>query len=542
MNGAELFVACLQNQGIEWIATLCGNGLNELLAACSKAKIRVIDTRNEQTAAYMAESWGRLSGRPGVCMVSSGVAHANAMTGVVNAHFDGAPMLLVTGAGPLRTTGMGHFQDLDQVALAAPVCKYARLVDQAERIPEFVHAAFAAALDGRPGPVHLSFPMDVQAATVEGTEPCPPVVQPRGARPAPESLDKAVDLLQEARQPLLVAGSGAYYTGAEQALADFAAAYAVPVLVPIWDRGTIPASMDEYIGVIGAATGGPRLLEEADLVLLVGAEVDYRTGYLQSPPLRPRARVIRIEPDAGRPGRPADLEIRAAPGATLEALQEACTARQIDGFEDWLAAAQKRKEAFLQQVVASARRETGQLHALDIVEALQQVPPETVLVADGGNIGQWFHQTLGRARYPGHWLTCGASGVVGFGIPGAMAARAGFPRRPVVLLSGDGSATFTIADLERAARQDLPFVMIVADDERWGIVESGQVPHYGKPLNCMLGPIDFAEVARSLGCLGTRVETPDQLRQVLRQALVERTPTLIHAPICGGIPAVEESV
>lgn len=164
-----------------------------------------------------------------------------------------------------------------------------------------------------------------------------------------------------------------------------------------------------------------------------------------------------------------------------------------------------------------------------------------MLVVDGGNIGQWFHQTLGRTRYPGHWLTCGASGVVGFGIPGAMAARAGFPGRSVVLLSGDGSATFTIADLERAVRQSLPFVMIVADDERWGLVESGQAPRYGEPLNCLLGPIDFPEVARSLGGLGARVETPDQLQQALAQGLRERIPTLIHAPICGGIPTAAES-
>ena len=139
MNGADLLARTLRVRGVEWISTLCGHGLNEVYAACERAGIRLIDTRNEQTAAYMAECWGRLSGRVGVCAVSSGVAHANAMTGVVNAHFDGAPMLLLTGAGGVRTAGMGHFQDLDQVALAAPVCKYARVLDVPERIPEFVH-------------------------------------------------------------------------------------------------------------------------------------------------------------------------------------------------------------------------------------------------------------------------------------------------------------------------------------------------------------------------------------------------------------------
>ena len=539
MNGGKLFAVCLKEQGVEWISGLCGNGLNDLLAGCREVGIRVIDTRNEQAAAYMAESWGRLSGKGGVCAVSSGVAHANGMTGVVNAYYDGAPMLLVSGAGPLATTGMGHFQDLDQVALAAPVCKQARLVDSVERIPEFVHGAFAAALRGRPGPVHLTVPMDVLAAEVEGIEPWAPVTHLHGGSPTSEQIARAVTLLEEAHRPLIVAGSGAFYAGAEQAVADFAAAYGVPVAVPIWDRGVVVGGMEEFMGVIGAASGGPTLLEEVDLVMLLGAEVDYRVGYLQSPPLAPGTRVIQIDADASRLGRqrPADLEILADPGIVLAQLEETCIAREIGGFEDWLTEVKKRRDEFRRNIAVGAQQSEEKLHALDIIAALEKtLTPETVLVVDGGNIGQWFHQTLGRERYPGHWLTCGASGVVGFGIPGAMAARVGFPRRPVVLLSGDGSATFTLSELECAARQGLPFVMIVADDESWGIVEVGQVPRYGEPLNSHLGAIDFAQVARGLGALGARAETREELEQMLQRALGENAPVLIQVPITGGLP------
>jgi len=237
MNGADLFARSLRAQGVEWIGTLCGHGLNEVYAACLRADIKLIDVRNEQTAAYMAECWGRLSRQVGVCAVSSGVAHANAMTGVVNAHFDGAPMLLLTGAGPLRTAGMGHFQDFDQVGLAAPMCKYVRVLDVPERIPEFVHQAFAAALSGRPGPVHLTFPMDVQEIGVDMELPAGPAQAPARMHAAPVDINRAVDLLAAAERPLLVAGSGAYYADAEQVLAEFVAAYAIPVTVPIWDRG-----------------------------------------------------------------------------------------------------------------------------------------------------------------------------------------------------------------------------------------------------------------------------------------------------------------
>lgn len=215
MNGADLFARALKAQGVEWISTLCGHGLNDVYASCLDAGLRLIDVRNEQTAAYMAECWGRLSGGVGVCAVSSGVAHANAMTGVVNAHFDGAPILLLTGAGPLETAGMGHFQDFNQLGLAASMCKYARVLDVAEHIPHLVHEAFAAALGGRPGPVHLTFPMDVQVAEVKEEVAATKVEVHRGMQVAVGEVRRLVGLLAAAERPLLVAGSGMYYAGGE---------------------------------------------------------------------------------------------------------------------------------------------------------------------------------------------------------------------------------------------------------------------------------------------------------------------------------------
>src|SRR5215471_4480316 len=164
MNGAQLLVEELQSRGVKFVSTLCGHGLDPFLAAATEAGLRLVDTRNEQAAAYIAESYSRLSRSVGVCAVSSGVAVANALTGAVNARFDGAPMLLISGCGALKTRGLGHFQDLDQVALAAPVCKCSRLVELPGRIPQMVAEAFATASTGRPGPVHLMVPLDVQQA------------------------------------------------------------------------------------------------------------------------------------------------------------------------------------------------------------------------------------------------------------------------------------------------------------------------------------------------------------------------------------------
>src|ERR1700676_5504965 len=167
MNAAELLIQGLRERRIEWMATLCGHGLDPLFQAARNAGMRLIDTRNEQTASYIADAWGRLTGQPGVCAVSSGIAQVNALTGVANAWFDRAPMLLISGAAAMSTAGMGHFQDLDQGTLARPITKFSRSIDCAPRVREILAEALRMATADPPGPVHLLFPMDTQNAEID---------------------------------------------------------------------------------------------------------------------------------------------------------------------------------------------------------------------------------------------------------------------------------------------------------------------------------------------------------------------------------------
>jgi acetolactate synthase I/II/III large subunit len=216
-------------------------------------------------------------------------------------------------------------------------------------------------------------------------------------------------------------------------------------------------------------------------------------------------------------------------------LKRECTRRGLAPHREWLADAQKRRDEFKAEILASAKRGNG-VHALDIIDALQAtVTEETVLVVDGGNIGQWFHQTF-CDRYPSRYLTCGASAVVGFGVAGAMAAKVGFPNRPVILLSGDGSMTFTIAELECAARQGLPFVVVVADDEAWGITATAHVKQFGRTIASSLGPIRFDLLAQGFGARGVRISRPDEIASAIREGLSADRPTVIHVPIVGGMP------
>ena len=501
MTAVEYFVAALQRRGVEWMATLCGHGLDPLFHAAKAAGLRLVDTRNEQAASYMAEAYGRLTRKPGVCAVSSGLAHVNALTGLANAWFDGAPMLLISGSAAVQTAGMGHFQDMDQAALAAPITAYSRVIDHPTRAVSILDEAWQAACHG---PAHITFPMDMQRTALAPGE----MLRPGGFRPRrsiqSSDLGHALTLCE---RPLLVAGSDVYYSCASERLLAFAERYSIPLVVPIWDRGCVNRPSPVFLGVLGAASGGPQLFTEADCIIMAGAASDYRTAYLQGD----------------------------TPVVWLGEFDKLSSPRS---FPVWLEHAQNLRRQFLAKVRKSGEEQASQgTHAVHIIDALRaRMTDDTVLLIDGGTIGQWAHQLL-TDRYPGHWLTCGRSGVVGWGLGGAMGARLAFPERPVVLLSGDGAFTFTVAEIECAVRQRLHFIAIVADDQGWGITRTGHIKQFGEAIASSLGPIAFDRLAESLGARGVVAATPEAIGAELDRALAEPHVTVIHVPVVGGHPA-----
>lgn len=541
MNGAELLVRELRARGIERIFTLTGNGLAPLMAACGRLGMRVIDSRNEQAAAYQADGIGRLTRRLGVCAVSSGVAHINALAGVANAWYDGSPMLLITGGSESATRGRGHFQDMDTARLAAPLCKYSAYVPRVDELISLMDTAIEAATTGRPGPVHLTIPVDVLAAetTARLSGKTGATVVP-GGEPDTAAMAEAADVVASSTRPFIVAGSGVLYADAADALAALAGTLAAPVAVPIWDRGAIERPLAEFVGVLGAASGQARILPDADVVLLVGAQVDYRVGYLEPPAVDPHTKVIRISACSAEmvQGIKPHVAVLGDPKRAMEGIRQHLAERGHAADGSWLAEAQRRHAEFLATRAGSPKGRGAATTGADIAEAIGEVlTDETYFLVDGGNIGQWVHMAMAD-RYPCRWLTCGRSAVIGWGIATAAAVRAHDAEAPIILLSGDGSATFTIAELECAARQELPFVAVIADDSAWGIVLSGIRQTGGPSVGAELGPIDFAKVAEGFGCRGIRVDRPSAIAGAIRRGLAEsRVPTVIHVPMATGGPA-----
>lgn len=547
MNGAQYLVRRLKDGGVKRVFVLCGNGLNPFLDACLDFKMQVVDVRNEQAAAYMADLTGRFTRRLGVCAVSSGPGHTNALTGLANSWWDGGPMLLISGGSSSDTLGRGHFQEVDQVGMAAPICKHARYIHSVTTLDAELEAALSASLSGRPGPSHLTVPADVLSAEVsEATARHrfhhPLVVEPQGAGD-PELVSRAVELLAEAKRPFIIVGSGAFYAQAGGALHRFTGTTHIPILSPIWDRGCVDQPFPQYVGVTTSEVNGAYpLLAKADVVMTIGARVDYRVGYGQPPECAPKVRFIRIDADPTEIGRTVqpDVALVGNPRTVLEQMTEEAGHRGERNHAPWLARVREAHDSSIARWGDWGREREVPVPALRICREVKTVLDETeaTFLLDGGNIGRWAHMSM-FDRHPSHWMTCGASGVIGWGLPGAIAAKFERPGYPVILLSGDGSAGFTVSEIETALRFKTPYVAVIAHDSAWGIVVDGQAE--GRKVASYLGEIRFDRVAEAFGARGIFIEDPDQLGPALRGSIEKDTVTVVHVPTqLGGLGVMEQ--
>ena len=535
MNGADALIKGLQERGVEFISLLCGNGTEAIITAAHEAGLRMVDVRNEQAGSYLAEAYGKLTRQIGVCVVSSAIAHINAMAGLMNAWFDGAPFLLITGHSPSTHMRRGNFQDCDHLALCASLCKYTELVTNPQRVPQALHEAIAAATSGRPGPVHLTIPRDALEGEFNPSL-AGPALGARGvacnqAAAADAAVAEAAALVAQAAKPLIVAGSGVFYADGGAALEAFARRVGAPIVTPIWDRGVINEPSDLFMGVIGGASGEPDLQPRADLMLIAGAAVDYRTRYLDRPPLRADLKVVRVDVDPGQLHQAveADAALLGDPATVFTQLAAAYTG---GGHEAWLAEAQQVAGDFYARWEQRPATAPGLMTGWDLAQALRPCfTDHTALVLDGGNIGQWAHKILLPNRYPERLLTCGASGVIGMGVPGAMAAKLAWPDRRVLLITGDGSLGFCLPEFQSAVRHGLPFVAVLANDEAWGIVVCGQEAA-GRPCAASrLGKLDWVRAVEGLGGRGVRVETPEQITAAVEAGFASGQPTIVEVPL-----------
>jgi acetolactate synthase-1/2/3 large subunit len=526
IDGGEMLVRALRQEGVGELFTLHGGHLDAIYGACSRHEMRVLDTRHEQAAAHMADGWARTTGRPGVAMVTAGPGVTDAVTGVANAYMDSIPMLLIGGRSPLADDERLPLQAVDQMGLMRPITKWARSITHTERIPEFVAAAFRHAITGRPGPVFLELPIDVLFRRVEEDE----VVFPRNARPqtrpAPsrEALKTALSWLKEAKRPAILAGGGVWFSQAAQELEQFAELTHTPVMANSKARGSISEEHELCFGGFGAIhpAAHAKAGGSADLVILLGTRIGLFTGGRNSV-IPTDARVIQVDIEPEEIGRNRDIELGVV-ADTREFLRdaiEACKGAKFDQHKEWIERLSAIRTASQHRFDQAIAKHDGPIHPARMVHDISQaLDKDAIVVADGGETSAWMGGAW-TARQPGSFLSHGYLGCLGVGLPFAMAAKAAHPDRQVFCIIGDGSAGLNFAEFHSATKNNLPITVVINNDKQWGMSKHGQELMWGKGHHVAteLGMVHYERAAEGLGARGELVERPEDIAPAMKRAL-----------------------
>jgi len=524
--GGGLVARALKNEGVELIFSLSGGHINPIYDGCLNEGIQIIDTHHEQAAVHMAEGWARYSGRPGVAAVTAGPGVINALPGMAVAAQSGVPLVLIGGRSSLARRDIGAMQDIDQLELMRPLTKWSRQVYQVERIPEYIAAAFRQAISGRPGPVFLEIPVDImnEKAALENVRF--PSSYYCTARPCAEesNIKEAAEILASAERPLILAGSGVFWSDASAELIRFAESLSIPVYTRNMGRGTFPEDH--------ALAGGffPIGLMQADVVLILGTRLDWTVGYGRPPLLKMSTKTIHvdIEPSEIGQNRPANLGLVGDIKAVLQQLQGALKADQMQVESNWPDTIRVMRDAARESAVQKADPDAEYIHPALLCRELRSIlPDDASVVVDGGDIAGFSVLTM-DALSPSALIWIGAFGHLGVGLPFAIAGKLANPSRPVILITGDGAYGFSSMEFATAVRHKIPVIAIIANDGGWGQIRRGQLRDYGRTVGVELGSLRFDQIAKTLGGFGAHIEKLEDLKPSLTEAMESGLPACIN--------------
>jgi len=472
LRGADVLARTLAAAGTRHVFTVSGNHVMSVFDAALEAKLSLIHVRHEAAAVHMADAWGRLTGEAGIALVTGGPGHANAVSALYTALAADSPMVLISGHAPLIELGKGAFQEMRQSDIAAPLTKASWTVQSAERLGADVARALREARSGRPGPVHLSVPNDVLDAVVETEIPSSEkfIVEEKTADP-----DVMLDALLRAKRPIVISGRIR-----SQELENVTG---VPLIGMESPRGVNDPSLGRVAKILGSA----------DVVLLLGKRRDFSLRFGRA--FAAECRVFEME--AGVTGFSVKGKFQGT--SWREEVQAALNYRP----PEWKSVRSKAE---------------GPLHPVELCRAVQKLldAPDAVLVADGGEFGQWAQACLAAP----HRIINGPAGSIGSALPFAAAAKLAFPHAPVVAMLGDGTFGFHMAEIDTAVRCRLPYLAVIGNDACWNAEYQIQLRSYGKERahGLDLLPTRYGAVAAALGAHGEDVSTPDQLQQALNRA------------------------
>jgi acetolactate synthase-1/2/3 large subunit len=533
LRGADIVARSLEKLGHQTVFTLSGNHIMSIFDAAIEAKLELIHTRHEAAAVHMADAWGRLTGEPGIAMVTGGPGHANAVGALFTALSAESPMVLLSGHAATWELGRGGFQEIRQAEMAAPVAKASWTAKSAATLGEELGEALRIAKSGRPGPVHLSLPSDLLDETVEANAIRWPdagkVANPQQIAMTPGAADAVLAAMAGAKRPVILAGPHLSSRKGRELLARLEKATGAPAAVIESPRGANDATLGAFGDVVKAS----------DLIVLLGKALDFTIKWATGPAFAADVKVISIDPDG-------ELVARAAreKGANLafgcvadtfpagEALLARVAASGRKADLGWLREARSmmdgRPEGWAKLKGATA----GRLHAAEVFRALRPIverDPETLLICDGGEFAQWGQSLLPVNKR----LINSVAGSIGASLPFAIAGRVHDKKAPVIAVLGDGTFGFHMSEFESAVRHRTPFVAIVGNDACWNAESQIQKRDYGadRMHGCELLPARYDQVVAALGGHGELVERIEDLVPAVERALASGKPACVNVQV-----------
>ena len=523
-HAGRLVARRLKASGIDTVFTLSGGHLFSIYDGCRSEGIRLIDTRHEQTAAFAAEGWSKVTRQPGVAALTAGPGVTNGMSAMAAAQQNSSPLLILGGRAPAGRWGMGSLQEIDHVPFVAPLTRFAATAPSAEAVSGLIDEALRATVGARSGVAFIDFPMDhVFSVAADDGHPGALTDLPAPPRPDGDALERAAGLLAAAQRPVIMAGTNVWWGHAEAALLRLAEQRRIPVLMNGMARGTVPA--DHPLAFSRARS---KALGQADVAVVVGVPMDFRLGF--GGVFGQETQLIvadRSQPDRQHP-RPIAAGLYGDLSAILTALGETPRADRA-GHDEWVADLRATETAARGREHAELADDRSPLHPMRVyAELAPLLERDAIIVVDAGDFGSYAGRVI-DSYVPGAWLDSGPFGCLGSGPGYALAAKLARPDRQVVLLQGDGAFGFSGMEWDTLARHNVPVVSVIGNNGIWALEKHPMEALYGYSVVAELRPgTRYDEVVRALGGHGELVSTPAELRPALKRALGSGLPAVVN--------------
>ncbi len=526
-HGGRLVAQALKRHGTDVVFTLCGGHIQAIYDGCIDEQIRVVDVRHEQTAGFAADAHARVTGKPGVALVTAGPGVTNVVTALANAQRAGVPLVCIGGAAPRSLADMGSLQDIDSLRIMAAVTKWAALIPETRRIKEYIDSAFRIAQAGVPGPVYLEAPLDLLMDVASDDPPATAPMAPARPGSEPASIDHAARLIEAAERPCFIVGSQLRWSPRRSVLDRVARHFAVPFYLNGMARGALAPDHPSLFSF-----SRRHALERSDLVIVLGTPFDFRVGYGRAPLWNPEARVVQVDLDAAQLGhnRTLDLGVQSDVGYFLEALVERAPAKRAPQWLEELDAVEQARRASIRAELEQSSSPPSPFRVCH--ELGKRLGRSDIVIGDGGD----FVATAAHAlplEWPQLWMDPGPLGTLGIGPGYAMAACLARPEARTVVMFGDGAFGLSALEFEALARHRLPIVAVIGNDAAWTQIRRGQIQIYGeeRAIATRLEHTRYDQVVQALGGRGYWVERSEDLGPALDGAFAADVPSCVNVRI-----------